>query len=174
MRDNAGWEKRCFSISLSFLFPDVLCATVYYAGRFSYGDSAKSRDVDQVDRNSDRLLQPFLGGPTILVGTNARFDRPRRSSRFAIGDERRTSLTRASEKLLLLHALAFGFEDRMHLDAVRSELCCVHDWSWIAIDRFNENESVLARASRSSDSFFLSLPCLSVPSWKVRYILRIA
>ena len=29
IRNNVGREKRCF-ISLSFLFPDVLCATVVY------------------------------------------------------------------------------------------------------------------------------------------------
>jgi len=79
------------------------------------------------------------------------------SSFLEVRYDKRRTLTLTLEELLL-YALAFSFEDWTHLDAVRRELCCVHDWSWIAIDR-----SMKTRASWLEHLVRLTLSsCLSL------------
>jgi len=55
IRNNVGREKRCF-ISLSFLFPDVLCATVVYRMLLlqQFRCIEKSRDIEI------SILSPFF------------------------------------------------------------------------------------------------------------------
>lgn len=170
MWDNIGREKRCFFISLLFLFPDVCYALLCIVQGVSPTVSAKSRVIGQVDQNSNSLRfflerRPVFTRDSVDLSGRMSLRSPLSLLEIRLIDDKRR--TPALEKLLLY---AFSFEDRMHLDAVRRGLCCVHDWSWIAIDRsMKTRASWLEHLVRLCDSFFLSLSCLSVSSWKVRY-----
>lgn len=178
MRD-VGREKRCFLVSPPFLFPNVLYAIVGTQDipptpiPRNRGVSIKPIEIPTVSTILGRPPRERLAKNRSLIDPyriECRFDRPRRSSRCEIGDERRALTSTSEELLVACVGIRLWRSDapgcRPQRVVLRSRLVLDCDWS------VNEkkNESILARASRSSDSFSLSLPCLSVSSWKVRYI----